>query len=484
MFDIKELPLDSIQVSDRIRIDKGDLLDLSQSLEREGQLMPILVDENYRLIAGERRLLAAQELEWETLHARIIPGLSPDASMMIEWIENAARKQFSWQEELEAKARLHRYYTASTDQWGYRDTARKLQVSLGGLSTDLELAKAMEQIPELKQYQTKGKAREAYKKLQSQAQAITAMDNLSPEEQSTLKNMMHRHEEHKDEYIADTRRARSGFEHELEQVGKIRDRSEDETESNELPSHLPKFIYEICSFESVLDRLPVETVGFTEIDPPYAIDFNSVYGRLQNIDSTEVDWTIEEFHSNMDYLLRHLYDKLMDTSWILCWTGAEHETFLQELALDAGYGIQSAGIWVKPSGGCNSPATTMIHNYEKFLLFRKGQATFNVPSMQAAVSFNPVPSGQRFHQWQKPIEMYRHFFRALARPGSLFFSPFAGSGMSMIVSTFFGMTPVGCDKSRKYFYQFYTKLKEHHYESTEQSASANGVGSVQELDAD
>lgn len=96
-----------------------------------------------------------------------------------------------------------------------------------------------------------------------------------------------------------------------------------------------------------------------------------------------------------------------------------------------------------------------------FLLFRKGEAQFNTASLLSAVSINTVAPSQRIHQWEKPVELYDHFIKAMGKPGTIFLSPFAGSGNCLISAAKAKMMPIGCDKSNKYIPEFYNRL--HNY---------------------
>jgi ParB family chromosome partitioning protein len=63
------LPLDSIKIGDRHRIDMGDLEALPKSLDDVGLLHAIVVNRDHLLIAGQRRLLAAKK-NWLGDHRR------------------------------------------------------------------------------------------------------------------------------------------------------------------------------------------------------------------------------------------------------------------------------------------------------------------------------------------------------------------------------------------------------------------------------
>ncbi len=54
--------LHKIKIGSRIRKDAGDLIPLIQSISEIGLMHPIVVDENFNLIAGFRRLTAYKRL--------------------------------------------------------------------------------------------------------------------------------------------------------------------------------------------------------------------------------------------------------------------------------------------------------------------------------------------------------------------------------------------------------------------------------------
>jgi ParB family chromosome partitioning protein len=461
MFEVHEVEIASIKVGERARKSTGDIESLQFSIKRNGLLNPITVDEHYNLAAGERRLRACEGLEWNTIPCRVIPGLTAENLPLIEWIENVEREGFTWIEDLELKAKMHALWKEEHGQWGYRDTAARMGVSLGGLSSDLALAEALEYFPELKEYKTKSKAREGYKRLNASAEAIMATKNLSSDEQAQLEKLL----ANSSEKAEPKRVPNEASVAEAPPVDAPTTEEAAPVEPKKVQSEkaLPEFVYEIMSYERLLGKLPSGVVGFAELDPPYAIDY-----AYHDEDSTELDsdWTIDQLEDAMDYILGWLAKNMLDNSWILCWTGYEHTTWINELAKSKGFGIQPPGIWYKPNGGRTAvPSVKMQSNYESFLLFRHGKATFNTPSFSSVVSCESVTSG-RVHKWEKPIDLYRKFFNALGRENLYFLSPFAGSGNAMVTSALYGMTPVGCDVAQKHFYSFYNTLKNYYMEAS------------------
>ncbi len=106
-----------VKVSDRHRSDLGDLVSLAESLSELGQLQPIVVTSDLRLVAGGRRLAAAQSLGWVDIEAKIAQNFT-DAAMLLraERDENTCRKAFAPTEEHSLYEALLDLQNSSTTQ--------------------------------------------------------------------------------------------------------------------------------------------------------------------------------------------------------------------------------------------------------------------------------------------------------------------------------------------------------------------------------
>jgi ParB family chromosome partitioning protein len=54
--------IDQSSIGDRFRKELGDITGLAKSIQEHGLLQPVILSENYQLIAGERRLQACKSL--------------------------------------------------------------------------------------------------------------------------------------------------------------------------------------------------------------------------------------------------------------------------------------------------------------------------------------------------------------------------------------------------------------------------------------
>jgi len=88
-----------------MRNDLGALDDLKKSMEKHGLITPITVDQDYKLLAGYRRLRAAVELGWDSIECGIIHVRTPLERFEIEVDENTMRKNFTPDETLKIEER-------------------------------------------------------------------------------------------------------------------------------------------------------------------------------------------------------------------------------------------------------------------------------------------------------------------------------------------------------------------------------------------
>ena len=105
-----ELPLEQIHPDpNQPRKDVGDLSGLKVSIEQVGIIQPVIVtevgDDDYQLLAGERRYTAARELGLDTVPA-IVRTIEEQRRLEIQIIENVQRKDLDALEEAEGYRRL------------------------------------------------------------------------------------------------------------------------------------------------------------------------------------------------------------------------------------------------------------------------------------------------------------------------------------------------------------------------------------------
>ena len=89
------IAIDAIIVGERRREDMGDITGLAESIQRHGLLHPVVIDDESRLVAGERRLRSCQSLGWADIEVTPIGLLTDHELREIELEENLRRKDLS-----------------------------------------------------------------------------------------------------------------------------------------------------------------------------------------------------------------------------------------------------------------------------------------------------------------------------------------------------------------------------------------------------
>ena len=103
-----QIPIKDIIVKKRIRKDMGGIETLAESLNKYGQISPIVISKKNILIAGGRRLEAAKILGWRTINAVISDSADELRRLELEVEENTQRRNFTDKELIEAARKINK----------------------------------------------------------------------------------------------------------------------------------------------------------------------------------------------------------------------------------------------------------------------------------------------------------------------------------------------------------------------------------------
>jgi ParB family chromosome partitioning protein len=95
-----------IKVADRIRKLTAGIDELAKDIRKNGLINPITVmmvegDGQYQLLAGLRRLRAAQSIGWEEIAVTVVAPKDAEAALSIEYSENVQREAFTFSEKMD-----------------------------------------------------------------------------------------------------------------------------------------------------------------------------------------------------------------------------------------------------------------------------------------------------------------------------------------------------------------------------------------------
>lgn len=143
----KRVPCDTILV-DRAQRQRGDLKiedgnPTVESIRRRGVMQPIIVTDELRLVAGERRLAISRKLNLPDIPIRFVKDLSTIELQIVELEENVARENLSWSDRCQAVVRIHQLYQKIEEHWSQQRTADALGMTKGTISEYLNVGEAI-----------------------------------------------------------------------------------------------------------------------------------------------------------------------------------------------------------------------------------------------------------------------------------------------------------------------------------------------------
>jgi len=100
-----KIAIDKIAVTERIRKEIIHIPELAADIEKNGLINPVTVMETgggvYKLLAGLRRIKAAQHLGWTEIAAQVFTPEDAEAALRIEISENEQREPFTFSEKMD-----------------------------------------------------------------------------------------------------------------------------------------------------------------------------------------------------------------------------------------------------------------------------------------------------------------------------------------------------------------------------------------------
>lgn len=163
--------IDSINEGERARKDYKNLKPLEESIQEKGVINGIAVkvhEKGFLLLAGGRRLRASKNIGLKRIPAIVYPADITNLEIReIEFEENYRREDLEYAEQVALLKRIHNLQEEISlkrgKKWSMGDTAKLMNVSHATLTQDMQLAEAIEAVPQLGHLKNK---REAVKTLE------------------------------------------------------------------------------------------------------------------------------------------------------------------------------------------------------------------------------------------------------------------------------------------------------------------------------
>ena len=428
---LKQLDIASITWDKRYRADLGDIETLAESIKEKGILQPITVSTDMVLLAGERRVKAALQAGLTKIPALVRKVEGEIDLREIELMENLFRKNFTWDEQCALVMEIDRLYKAKDLNWSGRKTAQLLDKGVNSVSRMLQLARAVEAIPELGEYKTADEAFKVLKKMEEdviieelgkrQKDRLTATDSLGLDK--GIRAMLKRAD--KDYRVGDVFKGLA-----------------------ELPS----------------GGTTGKLIELIECDPPYGIDLNKVKASKDSAASnvhTYNEIPDADYEVFLGKLSKELYRVASPNSWLIFWFGPSwHQQVLSALRNGGWLVDEIPAIWIKAQGQTLQPELYLARAYEPFFLARKGNPVMYKRGRLNVFNFPGDAGSTKYHPTQRPMELIEELLGVFGVYTTTVLVPFLGSGVTIRAAYKLGMQAFGWDISGEYKTRFMLELEE------------------------
>ncbi len=423
---VYSVPPDTIKVGERWReeVNQADIDAMAESIKEFGQINPITVDAQDRLVAGFHRLEATKLLgiKVECIHWF---NLSEKEKRRIELEENIRRAPLTHIEELRAIEELHSMQVEDKGQassgkgkggHSIKDTADQLGRSKTVVAGDLELAELLKVMPQLAN--TKNK-QEMWSIVRAARREVLEAE-LVKRGQDELVNAT---EEEKKAWLEATNSVHNAGV--VEWLSNIKD-----------------------------GKLGAELVV---TDPPYGIELADQKKTRDNIADLEGIYDDSErgWMDLMEGFLRELHRASGDWCHLYIFHGYEWHLikYLHETLTKHGWKFDSCPlIWAKVDfpGQTRQPDFNAGRCWEPFTFAHKGEVPLAKKGQPNIFLHQPPAVTSRIHPTEKPVGLLREIIERSARDGITVFDGFAGSGSTLMAARDLGYRFIGVEKETKW----------------------------------
>lgn len=388
---------------DRQRRDISDVSDLLESIPRIGLIHPPVIDRDYVLISGERRLTALRQLGWTSIPVQWADELTAEERQIIELDENVRRKNLSWTEECAAIAKYHSLRVTQEPKHTIDSTSKEL-----GLSP----AEAREKIAVAREIKTNTLVAAAPK-------------------YSTARNIVQREQ---------SRRVAS-----LRETASIAD------DVIAPPSKTPPLLN--TTFEEWSAAYTGPRFNLIHCDFPYGVGLDKS-GQAANAEFGSYEDSRDVYFSLLRTLAEAMSNVVADSAHLVFWFSMDYYEYTRNILGEMGWRVNPFPlIWFKSdnTGVLPDAQRGPRRVYETAFLASRGDRLLCGAGAKAnAIAW--AGKDKSIHMNEKPIGMFKHFLSMLVDEYSFVLDPTCGSANALRAAQELGAGKVlGLEKDTEFF---------------------------------
>ena len=496
------LPINEILVENRQRQDLGDIPSLAASLTRYGLIQPIVITQEKRLIAGGRRLAAAQSLSWTHIDVVYKETLSEDELHELELEENVRRKDMHWTERVLNIATIHkikkRKAALDSKAWGQRETAEALGLDgHASVNYSIQIAERLNASKSDPLWQCESMM-DAWRTLMREEIDRVNAELARRQAQASLSVI----EELPDvsDFVDFTPPA-----DEPPSIAELRNRARDKgyitlTDDERKTLYLSNPLNPPDQFEAYRDQriaylsqsanviyisnmlIKGDSIKYMRendgcfdhviTDIPYGIDMEMLNQQASPAKAMrDIDTVLEEH--DVDYNMQLIadffpaaYGALKENGFCITWADQMLWQYMYDHAIKAGFKVQRwAFIWNKTHSCMNQSAQfNFTKATEIAIICRKGKATLieHQPNNYILASRDEL-CDKLGHPFAKPFAVWERLINAVSYEGQCILEPFAGRGSGVLSMLKLKRHVVGVELNENHYNALLENVKKYHF---------------------
>lgn len=409
---------------------------LLQSIALRGVLMPVILEEvpdtrGYHLLyAGERRYAASLQLGLEDIPFRFANAPTAREVQLIEFEENAKRKDLTWQETTQAVVTLHELHCEDSPEWTQEATGRELGWSDGSFVARCLFVNESWHDETVRACGTLNEAYNLLQRRQKRAQQGKLEEWLGAAPTEGTGDYDNSSDDHSD--LVDPSAIRPTG----DSVEAPRHPSRDKPPSPVRPSAVPSLPIAQGDFIEWAGRYAGPKWNLIHCDFPYGIKLgenakSTGSNSLMREEGEKYSDTPEAYASLLDAFVTHFDRFASEACHVMFWYSNRHETELvTRAAFDRIPGfkfLRFPFVWHKSdNAGFMTPGHPR-HVYETCLVGGRGDR----PIVKYVSDCYSSPSDNALHLSAKPEPMLRYFMSMFCDEHSRVLDPTCGGGSAL-----------------------------------------------------
>ncbi len=392
-----KIPIDSINITDRVRKDFGDIKSLAESISSVGLLQPIVINENNELIDGQRRIKAYSQLGIDE-----IPFYRVNLKEIIlgEFHANSNRKDFTTSERVAISNAVEAFFRKNSKSVGRPKRNRKLD---DDFIKDMRLSQ--DSINDEKQNNWVNLTTFSGR-IKDNVSSYFGISRNTLEKEKKIVSAAEQNPELFGELMkkVDLKRIRvdKAFHQIQKQVKKVQIITSTDGTTNNTSANNVTLLH--GDFRQLSKTIPHKSIDLIFTDPPYASEYVPLYGDLAVI----------------------AHDILKEGGSLVTYVGHYAIPNVIELMENAGLTYWwSIAVILSGSFAKHYPRQVTI-KWKPLLWFVRGDNLCTTDFLADVVKSNTPSKG--LHEWEQSMVEAEHIISRLTVEGQTVFDPMMGSG--------------------------------------------------------